>query len=115
MSEQQQIAGIDRHAEMVDPAAGGDDRFRDHVAPVDDRRGAVHEDDVGALRHRGGDARRQIRSLVFAALFGDQLAAERGEPLLGDLAGLVEDAFLEPGQAGLDQRDVARHESGDAQ
>jgi hypothetical protein len=115
MAQQQHVAGIDRHAEMIDPAAGHLDRLRDHIAPVDDDRGAVHEHDVSALFDGGDDARRQFRHGVSAALLGDQPAAECGKALLGDVAGLVEDAFLEAGEPRLDQRNVARHESGYSQ
>ena len=59
--------------------------------------------------------RREIGDRVFAALFGDEPAAEGREALFGDGAGLVEDAFLEPGEARLDQRDLARHKGGDQQ
>jgi hypothetical protein len=40
--------------------------------------------------------RREIGDRVLAALFGDESAPERGEALLGDGAGLVEDASLSP-------------------
>ena len=43
------------------------------------------------------------------------MPAERREPALGHLAGLVEDAFFQPGQPGLDQPDRARLEGCDAQ
>src|SRR5205823_6385012 len=101
-----------RHTKMVDMPAGRDDRFRDDVAAVDDDRGAVHKDQIGPRFGRGGDMRREIGDRVFAALFGDEPAAEGREALFGYGAGLVEDAFLEPGEAGLDERDLARHEGG---
>ena len=47
--QQQQIAGIDRHAEMLDPPADRLDRGRDHVAPVGDGGSAEHDDELGAL------------------------------------------------------------------
>ena len=51
-ADQHQIAGIDRHAEMLDLAADRFDRGRDHVAPVGDGRGAEHDDQLGAgLEH----------------------------------------------------------------
>jgi hypothetical protein len=55
MAEQQQIARIDRHPEMVDPAAGSDDRRRDDVTPIEDRRGAVNQQDVDAVAERIAD------------------------------------------------------------
>ncbi len=92
-AEQQHVAGIDRHPEMLDSPARHDDRLGDDVAPVDDDRGAVHQHHVGAGSDRRGDARREIAGGVGAALLGDQRGAERGEALLGHRAGLVENAF----------------------
>ena len=109
MAEQQHVAGIDRHPEMVDRAARRLDSRRDHVAPVDNDRGAVHQNEVGARRRCRGNARRQIGGRVIAALLGGKRGTKRGKPLLRYLARLVEDAFLQPRQPGLDQRDPARH------
>ena len=44
----QEIAGIDRHAEMNDLAAGRSTRGRDDIAPIDDRRGAEDQDRIVA-------------------------------------------------------------------
>ena len=66
-AEQQQVARVDRHAEMVDPAAGGEDCGRDHVAPVEDRRGAVDQQQVDTVAERVADQRCQRRGLVGAA------------------------------------------------
>ena len=49
-AEQQQIAGIDRHAEPLDAPADRLDRGRNHVAAVGDRRGAEHDQRVGCRR-----------------------------------------------------------------
>ena len=43
MAEQQKIAGIDRHAEMIDTPPGALDRGRDHVAPIQDCRRAMDQ------------------------------------------------------------------------
>ena len=48
-AEADQVAGIDRHAEMQDLAARAHDAGRADVAPVHDRRGADHQQQVGAL------------------------------------------------------------------
>ena len=48
-AEADQVAGIDRHAEMQDLAAGPHDAGGADVAPVHDRRGADHQQQVGAL------------------------------------------------------------------
>ena len=49
IADQHQVAGIDRHAEMLDRAAGRLDRGRDDIAPVGDGRRAEHEHELGAL------------------------------------------------------------------
>ena len=49
MRHQHQVAGVDRHAEMVDGAAAASIAGRDHVAPVGDGRGARHKHHVAAL------------------------------------------------------------------
>ena len=59
--------------------------------------------------------RRQLGGGMVAALLGGERRAERREPRFGDGAGLVEDAFLQPRQPRLDQRDPARREGGDPQ
>ena len=115
MAEQQQIAGIDRHAEMIDPAAGRHDRRRDHIAPVEDRRGAVDQQHLDPVAECVANPCSEFAGRMGAALLEDERAAERREPALGHLAGLVEDAFLEPRQPGLDQPDRARPERRDAQ
>ena len=48
-AEADQVAGIDRHAEMQDLAAGPHDARRPDVAPVHHRAGAGHQQDVRAL------------------------------------------------------------------
>ena len=105
MAEEQQIAGVDRHPEMVDPATRGDDGRRDHVAPVDDRRRAVDQQDLDPMAHRIADQRRQLGGRVSAALFEAQRAAERRQTALGDLPGLVEDALLQSRQPRLNKAD----------
>ena len=47
-ADHQQIAGIDRHAEMLDAAADRFQRRRDDVAAVGDGRSAEHDDEFGA-------------------------------------------------------------------
>ena len=49
LPDQHQIAGIDRHAEMLDASADRFDRRRDHVAAVGDGGGAEHHDQFGAF------------------------------------------------------------------
>ena len=100
---------------MLDPAAGRLDRRRDHVAPIDDDRGAVHQHQLGPGLDGGGDERREIGGCVVAALLGGERRAERRQTLFGDAARLVENAFLQPRQPRLDQRDPPRREGRDPQ
>src|SRR5262249_51976024 len=105
MAEKQQIARVDRHPEMIDSAARGDDRCRDYVAPVEDRRGAVNEQHVDAVPDDVADPRRQLGDLVGAALLDDEPAAERRQSPLGDLSGLVENALFKAWQPRLHKAD----------
>lgn len=49
-AEQKQVAGIDRHPEMVGPAAERLDRGGDDVAPISYRRGAENHKDIAIGR-----------------------------------------------------------------
>ena len=57
--QQQQIAGIDRHAEMFDAPADRLDRGRDHVAAVGDRGRAEHNQQRRSDRRRFASVARQ--------------------------------------------------------
>ena len=63
-TDEEQVARIDRHAEMLDAAAGRFDGGRDHVAPVGDRRGAEDDDQFGLAGRLIGDRPRQRSGLV---------------------------------------------------
>src|SRR5215813_10702450 len=115
MPEEQQIAGINRHPEMLDSTARRDDRRRDHVAPVDNGRRPVNQQNVDAVAHRVADQRRQVARQMRAALLQGQGAAERPQPALGHSAGFIEDALLEPGKPCLNQADRERPEWRDAE
>ncbi len=97
LGEQQQVAGIDRHAEMLDLAARRLDRRRQRRLAVGDRRGAGDQQQIAAARP---DPLGERRDLVGAARFADQAPADRGDPLGGDRDGLVEHRFLERPAAG---------------
>jgi hypothetical protein len=115
MPEEQQIARVDRHPEMLDPATRSDDRRGNDVSPIEDRRGAVNQQNVDALAERIADHRCQFTRRVRAPLLEHEPAAERGEPAFGHLPGLVENALLEPGKARLHKPDRARHKWSNAQ
>ena len=96
-AEQQQIAGIDRHAEMLDRAAGRHDARRDDVAAIDDRRGAGDQQEIAILGLQlaecGGDGVGVVRA---AALADQGCRATEPLPVVSDR--LVEDLVLEPGR-----------------
>ena len=107
LTQQDQVAGIDRHAELQDLAAAALDRGRDHVAPVDDGRPAHHQHDAGAVAERALDDLAQRGGLVRRAQIDGIAGAHRGQPAVGDGDGLVEQRRLDGGKLGLDQRDLA--------
>src|SRR5262249_9445605 len=115
MAEKQQIARVYRHSKMIDPAARGNDRLRDHIAPVEDCRRAVDQHDLYSVPDRITDQRCELRCRMVAAFLDNELATEGLEPSLGDLAGFVEDAFLQARETRLDQPHRARDERCDAQ
>ena len=109
-AEQQQVAGIDRHAEMIDRAAGALDRRRDHVAPVGDRRGAGDQQHLGSRRPARSAIAAGQRASVMRAARPRRPARSRAPPGAPFMIStrLVEHAFLDAGQPGLDQADAAR-------
>src|SRR5271170_3756499 len=66
------------------------------------------------MPERVADQCREFGARVIAALLEDEAAAQRRKPAQGHLAGLVEDAFLEPGEPSLDQPGRALPEGRDA-
>ena len=107
-ADQQQIAGIDRHAEMLDAPADGLDRRRDHVAPVGDRGGAEHDDELGALAAAPRRSPWRARACSCGTRRSAMIAgAGRRQPLLRHLQGLVDHLAGEPRQHGRDHADLA--------
>ena len=79
-----QVAGIDRHAEMQDLPARAHDARGAHVAPVDHGGGADHDQQLRPLRRSAHRARRRSpRSRARVRSGGQQGAGERGHPRLG--------------------------------
>ena len=105
--QEQQVAGIDRHAEMLDAPADRLNRGRDHVATVGDRGRAEHDHEFGALAQHLFDRLRQRGLLMRHAALGDDGGAGRREALLGDLEGLFDDLAGEPGKERRDHADLA--------
>ncbi len=105
--EKQQVARIDRHAEMIDRAARRFDRGRDDVAPVRDRR--CPEDDQQILRWNELDAALEpghpfVRDLDV----GRDDRPGRDEAIGENAQRLGDDARLEARQDGRDDADAAR-------
>ena len=114
LADQHQVAGIDRHAEMLDLAAHRLDRRRDHVAAVGDRGGAEHDDQLGAgLEHLVDGALERGRLVRHAAL-GDDLGAGRRQPRLGDLQRLLDHLGRKPRQQRRDDAELAHFVGRDA-
>ena len=89
--DQQQIARIDRHAEMLDAAANRLQRRGDHVAPVGDRRSAEDDDELGALLEHLAERAGERRTLVRYAPLGDDRGIGGRQPLGGDFQRLLDD------------------------
>ncbi len=106
-SRQKQIAGIDRHAEMLDAAADRLDRRRNDIAPVGDRRGAEDDDELGACFEHFVDRLGERALLVRHPALGDDPGAGRRETLLRDLQGLVHHLVGEARQQRRDHADLA--------
>ena len=106
-ADQKQIAGIDRHAEMLDAAADRLERRGDHVAPVGDGGGAEDDDHLGALPEHILERARERLRLVRHAPFGNDRGAGRRKPLGGDLERLVDHLRGQPGQHGGNDADLA--------
>src|SRR5262249_50506853 len=70
-ADQEEIAGIDRHAEMLDGAANARYRSRDHVAAIGNGGSAEHDDEFRAKREQLVDGGRQRLLLVRHAALGD--------------------------------------------
>ncbi len=106
-AEADQVAGIDRHAEMQDLAAGAHDAGGPDVAPVHHGRGADHQQQIGALARSALPAPCAIgASSCGHAQRRQQRAGQLGDPLLGRRDGLLGDAVLQAGQLGDDQADL---------
>ena len=113
--QEQEIAGVHRHAEVVDGSARLHDRCRHHIPPVDDGRRAGDEDDVAPLPVKLRDRLRHLGTVVGAADLGSERAVELGETRRDRARGRIEHALPRSRQAGLDQPDRARLERREAQ
>ena len=113
--EEQQVAGVHRHAEVVDGPARLHHGGRHHVPPVDDGRRAGDEDDVAAAPVKLAHRVRHLGAAVSAADLGGKRPVEPGKPCGDGTCGRIEHALAHPRQPGLDQADRARLERRETQ
>ena len=113
-AQQQKIAGIDGHAEVLDTSAGALDRRGNDVTAVGDRRRAHHEDRRTAARGQGFQGAAQILDRMGAADLGFEMAAQAFEPAAGDGRRLVENRRPGSGQRRLNQTDGVRRKRRDS-
>ena len=104
---QHEIAGIDRHAEMLDGAADRLDGRRNDVAPVRDRGSAEHDHQFHTARQHRIERSGERRGLVRDAAFRDDLGTGRREPVLRDPEGLFDHLVGEARQHRRDDADMA--------
>ena len=102
-AEADQVAGIDRHAEMRDLAPCRDDGGGRDVQPVGHRRGAGDEDEFRPRRHQFADGLGDGRGLMRALQRREQNTAARGDAGAGHLDGLRDHRGFELRQGGEDQ------------
>ena len=107
LPDQHQIAGIDRHAEMLDAAADRLDRGRDHVAPVGDGGRAEHDDEFGAFLQHLVDRLGERALLVRHPRSATILAPAGARRALGDPQRLLDHLGGEPRQQGRHHADLA--------
>ena len=115
LADEQQVAGIDRHAEMLDLAAGRLDRSGDNVGLVDDRGGAEGDQDVRPLPAQPGQRLGQVLPMscgTRTSSISDGAGAL--QPLLEDAPRLVHHRGLQPGQHGRREPDLQRPPGRDA-
>ena len=106
-ADHHQVAGIDRHAEMLDHAADILQRRRDHVAAVGDRGSAEHHHQFRTGFEHLVDRLGERRALMRHAPLGDDRGAGGRQPVGGDLQRLVDHFGGEPRQQRRDHADLA--------
>jgi hypothetical protein len=106
LADHHQVAGIDRHAEMLDLAADRFQRRGDDVAAVGDGRRAEHDDQFGTGLEHFVDGFRQRCLLVRHALFGDDCRAGRRDARGRNLQRLFDHLGRKPRQQRRDHADL---------
>ena len=106
LADQQQVAGIDRHAEMAHRAAGLLDRGGDHVGAVGDRGGAEGDQKIRALAFQLRERFGERAGVVRHARLVEQRRAGGLQPLLEHAPRLVHHRWLQPGQRGRGKPDL---------
>ncbi len=107
LGDEKKIAGIDRHAEMLDAASGGLDRGGNDVAPIGNGRGAEDDHDVGRSGERAAKRLGERLRLMRHALLEDDDRFGGLEALGQNLHRLRDDGGLEPRQKRGDRGDAA--------
>ncbi len=107
VADHQKVAGIDRHAEMLDAPADGFERGGNDIAAVGNRGGAEHDGQLGAFLEHFVQRARERGTLMRHAPFGDDAGARGREPLGGDLQRLLDHLGREPRQQRRHHADLA--------
>ncbi len=113
LARQQQVAGIDRHAEMDDLAAGFLDAGGYDVVTIDDRRGAGDQEDIATLAFQILQGGRDLAGVMRDAALADQCAAERRQPPGRRCHGLGQNLVARAGQPRLHKAGAHRLERRD--
>ena len=103
-ADHHQIAGIDRHAEMLDRAADVLKRRRDDIAPVGDRGGAEYDGELSTGFEHFVERLGERRAIMRYAPFGDDRGAGGRQPLGGDFQRLVDHLGGGPGSRSTPRR-----------
>src|SRR5439155_228780 len=114
LRDQQEIAGINRHAEMLDAPADRLNCGGDHIAPVGDGRGSEHDDEFSARAEHLLHGARERALLVWYAPFGDDRGRGWRQAFLRHFQGLVDHLAGESRQHGRNHTDLANAIRGNA-
>ena len=114
-ANQQQIAGVDRHAEMLDGTADPRNRGRDHVAAIGDGRRSEHDNEFGAKAKQLLDRGSECGLLMRHPALGDDRSTSGREPLGGDAQRLVDHLWRKSRQQCRDDADLANRVGRNAQ
>ena len=98
IADHQQVAGIDRHAEMFDMAADRFKRGGDHVTTVGDCGRTENDGEFGTGLEHLVERTRERGTLMRHPPFGDNRGARGRQPLGSDFQSLVDHLWRKAGQ-----------------